>query len=65
MRVRIHRHLVDLAGSGLVLIGFLLATLALSAVPVVVRGLARRPATAHPASQAGPSRLSGPGRAPS
>jgi hypothetical protein len=44
MRIRIHRHIADLAGSGLVLMGFLLATLALSAVPVLVQGLSRHPA---------------------
>jgi hypothetical protein len=49
MRVRIHRHITDLAGSGLVLIGFLLAVMALSAVPVLVQELSRRPAQ----SQAG------------
>jgi hypothetical protein len=41
MRIRIHRHIVDLAGSGLVLIGFLLAAMALSAVPAVVQNLTR------------------------
>ena len=39
--MRVHRHIVDLAGSGLVLIGFLLAAMALSAVPVLVQGLTR------------------------
>jgi hypothetical protein len=61
MRVRITRHLVDLAGSGLVLIGFLLAAMALSAVPVVVKGLARHPAEAGAAGGHGRS-LSAPAR---
>ena len=54
MRVRIHHHLVDLAGSGLVLIGFLLAAMALSAVPVLVQGLTRHgpPPTPPAAEQA-------------
>jgi len=50
MRIPVHRHLTDLAGSGLVLIGFLLAALALSAVPVVIQGLIHRgPPPAHAA----------------
>jgi hypothetical protein len=64
MRVRIHRHIVDLAGSGLVLIGFLLAAMALSAVPLVVQGLNRHPPQAAKAGEPdghGPG-LSGPGR---
>ena len=52
MTIRIHRHLVDLAGSGLVLIGFLLAAMALSAVPVLVQGLTRHPSHAQPAGAA-------------
>lgn len=44
MRVRMHPHIADLAGSGLVLIGLLLAALAVSAVPVLVQELSRRPA---------------------
>lgn len=48
MRIRIHRHIVDLAGSGLVLIGFLLAAMAFSAVPVLVQELSRRPAQSQP-----------------
>jgi hypothetical protein len=48
MRVRIHRHIADLAGSGLVLIGFLLATMALSAAPVLVQEMNRRPAQSQP-----------------
>jgi hypothetical protein len=64
MRVRIHRHIVDLAGSGLVLVGLLLATLALSAVPVVVQGLTRHPARTQPAGGPGQPGLSRPGRAP-
>jgi hypothetical protein len=58
MPIRIHRHLVDLAGSGLVLIGFLLAAMALSAVPVLVQGLTRHSPHAQPAG--GPA-LPGPG----
>jgi hypothetical protein len=50
MRVRIHRHLVDLAGSGLVLIAFLLAAMAISAVPVLVQGLTRHGPPAQPAA---------------
>ena len=50
MHFRIHRHVVDLAGSGLVLIGFLLAAMAISAVPVLVQGLTRHaPPPAQPA----------------
>lgn len=49
MRGRIHRHILDLAGSGLVLIGFLLAAMAVSAVPVLVQELTRRPSQAQPA----------------
>jgi hypothetical protein len=49
--MRVHRHIVDLAGSGLVLIGFLLAAMALSAVPVLVQGLTRHgPPAAGPAA---------------
>jgi hypothetical protein len=59
MRVRIHRHIADLAGSGLVLIGFLLATLALSAVPILVQGLSRHPALSR-AGAPDPSGVSGP-----
>jgi hypothetical protein len=51
MPIRIHRHILDLAGSGLVLIGFLLAAMALSAVPVLVQGLTRHgPPPAQPAA---------------
>lgn len=60
MRIRIHRHLVDLAGSGLVLIGFLMAALAVSAVPVLVQELSRRPAHAQPGSGPDLHGLSGP-----
>ena len=62
MSIRIHRHLSDLAGSGLVLIGFLLAAMALSAVPVLVQGLTRHAAQAQPAGGAGQpgAELSGP-----
>ena len=48
MHIRIHRHIADLAGSGLVLIGFLLAAMALSAVPVLMQGLSRHPAQSQP-----------------
>jgi hypothetical protein len=63
--MRVHRHITDLAGSGLVLIGFLLAAMALSAVPVLVQGLNRHPPQVQPASGSGQpaSTLSGPGRA--
>jgi hypothetical protein len=64
MPTRIHRHIVDLAGSGLVLVGLLLATLALSAVPVVVQGLTKHPARSQPAGRSGQPGLSGAGRAP-
>ena len=60
MRVRIHPHLADLAGTGLVLVGFLLAALVLSAVPALVQGLARH--GAPPAHSTAPADLSGPGR---
>jgi hypothetical protein len=63
--MRLHRHIADLAGSGLVLIGFLLAAMAVSAVPVVVQGLTRHPPQAQPAAGPGQpaSSLSGPGHA--
>ena len=51
MRVRIHRHIADLAGSGLVLIGFLLAALALSAVPILVQELSRRSPPSQPGGE--------------
>ena len=51
MHVRIHPHLAALAGSGLVLIGFLLAAMALSAVPVLVQDLTRHdPPQSRPAA---------------
>ena len=46
MRMRVHPHLTDLAGTGLVLLGFLLVALAVSATPVLVRSLTARPAHA-------------------
>lgn len=58
--MRIHRHIVDLAGSGLVLIGFLLAAMAISAAPVLIKGLARRDV---PQAHAGGQTLSSPGAA--
>jgi hypothetical protein len=54
MRIRIHRHIADLAGSGLVLIGFLLAAMAFSAVPAVMQELGRRPPQSQPGG--GPER---------
>jgi hypothetical protein len=63
MRVRIHHRIADLAGSGLVLIGFLLATMALSAVPVLVQEFGRRPAQSQPGGAPDRSGISGP-RAP-
>jgi hypothetical protein len=51
--MRVPRHIVDLAGSGLVLIGFLLAAVAVSAVPVLVQGLTRHPASAGPTKASG------------
>ncbi len=62
MRVRIHRHIVDLAGSGLVLIGFLLAAMVFSAVPVLVQELSRRPPQSQPGAPGRPG-IGGP-RAP-
>jgi hypothetical protein len=59
--MRLPRHIVDLAGSGLVLIGFLLAAMALSAVPLVVKGLTRHPASAGSSGGHGPG-FSGNGR---
>lgn len=47
MRMRIDPRLSDLAGSGLVLLAFLLAAMALSAAPIVVRSLTAR-AASHP-----------------
>ena len=55
MRVTIHRHIVELAGSGLVLVGFLIAAMAVSVVPVLVQELTRRPATAGSAGGSGPA----------
>jgi Mg/Co/Ni transporter MgtE len=55
MRIRIDSRLTDLAGSGLVLLGFLLAALALSAAPVVLRSLGVRPASAGPAPMISPA----------
>ena len=49
MRIRMDSRLSDLAGSGLVLLGFLLAAWALSATPVVLRSLG---AGAQPAMHA-------------
>ena len=60
MRVRIHRHIVDLAGSGLVLIGFLMAAMALSAVPVLVQELSRRSSPAQRAGGPTPSGATSP-----
>ena len=65
--MRVHRHITDLAGSGLVLIRFLLVAMAFSAVPVLVQQLARHAPAAQPAAATGPhdAALSGPGRATS
>jgi hypothetical protein len=62
MRMRIHRHLVDLAGSGLVLIGLLLAAMLVSAVPAVVQTLSRHDVRAHAPGVTAPP-LSVPGAA--
>ncbi len=59
MRVRMHPHIVDLAGSGLVLIGLLLAAMAFSAVPVLVQELSRRPTQPQPGAVSGPHAPSG------
>jgi hypothetical protein len=58
--MRVHRHIVDLAGSGLVLIGFLLAAMALSAAPVLVQSLTRH--GSPPAQPAAAPDLSAGGR---
>ena len=58
MRIRVHPHLSDLAGTGLVLIGFLLVALAVSATPIVVRSLSVRAAQAPQHTPESPS----PGR---
>lgn len=46
MRIRIDSRLSDLAGSGLVLLGFLLVAMAVSATPVLLRSLGVRGAPA-------------------
>jgi hypothetical protein len=46
MNMRIDPRLSDLAGSGLVLLAFLLVAMALSAAPIMVHSLTRT--TAHP-----------------
>jgi hypothetical protein len=40
--MRVHRHITDLAGSGLVLIALLLGAMVISAVPAIVQSLAGR-----------------------
>ena len=55
MRIRIDSRLSDLAGSGLVLLGFLLAALALSAAPVVLRSLGVGGAPSAPAPAVSPA----------
>jgi hypothetical protein len=50
MRIRIDRRLSDLAGSGLVLLGFLLATMALSAAPPLLHSMTVHGAPAAPGS---------------
>jgi len=42
MRMRIDPRLSDLAGSGLVLLAFLLVAMAVSAAPIVVRSMTAR-----------------------
>lgn len=42
MRIRVHPHLSDLAGTGLLLLGFLLIAMAVSATPVLVHSLTGR-----------------------
>jgi hypothetical protein len=54
MRIRMDSRLSDLAGSGLVLLGFLLVALALSATPVVLRNLGVGPSASAPAPMASP-----------
>ncbi len=61
--MRIHRHILDLAGSGLVLIGFLLAAMAISAAPAVIGGLTRHDVAQAPAAGAGGPALNSPGGA--
>lgn len=48
MRVRIHRHITDLAGSGLVLVGFLLVAMIVSAVPALVQSMSGRHSSPPP-----------------
>ncbi len=55
MRMRVHPHLSDLSGAGLVLIGFLLVALAVSAAPIVVRSLSGRAAQAPQHTPESPS----------
>ena len=45
MRIRVHPHISDLAATGILMLGFLLVAMAVSAAPVLVRTLAGRPAS--------------------
>jgi hypothetical protein len=47
MRMRIDPRLSDLAGSGLVLLSFLLVAMAVSVAPIVFRSLTAPPAAHH------------------
>jgi hypothetical protein len=53
--MRIHRHLTDLAGSGLVLIALLLGAMVISAVPAIVQSLTGQGPTAHALPVSAPS----------
>ena len=55
MQIRIDSRLSDLAGSGLVLLGFLLAAWALSATPIALRSLGVHAAPSAPASVISPA----------
>ena len=55
MRIRIDSRVTDLAGSGLVLLAFLLVALAVSATPVVLQSLGVRPSAATPSHMIVPS----------
>lgn len=61
--MRIHRHIVDLAGSGLVLLGFLLAAMAISATPVLIRTFVRHDGPQVHSAGDGGQTLSSPGGA--
>ena len=59
MQIRIASRLSDLTGSGLVLLGFLLAAWALSATPIALRSLGVHGAPAAPASAISPASIRG------